>query len=258
MIMTQAEIRLALGLTASITDVQRALIEMILPRVDNAIADVLHYDPQQASRTEFYPKQAGASGDVESVWDSNGTSAYMRTLGGNAVLQLTHLPVRSVTNVWVDYDGRFGQRAGSFVAANLWTLGEDYWLDLESASLCMTGHLLTSRAWPNEPGTIKVEYTAGYSKDELNGRAVAGSPNASLIKHAALATAIKVFTTLVMRQKHSLIGFTPGLLSSESLGKYSYSLDGSSIQALAAMKVMVPSEALDSLEKFINMGVLVL
>jgi len=42
-------------------------------------------------------------------------------------LQVQHIPIRSISSLYVDYDGRSGARTGSFTAETLKTQGTDYW-----------------------------------------------------------------------------------------------------------------------------------
>lgn len=262
MILLAAEARIVLGMAGDITAVDRALIEFLLPQVQEAVATHLRYDPEYRERTrEYYPRVegAGATGYVE---DSNGIEAFLRPLGGTGILQLAALPVRKVTDVRVDHDGRFGQRDGSFGDDSVWTAGDDYYLDSdqdvllpnseELGQFSRTGHLVTSRSWPAQPGTVRVSYFAGYSQDELNGRAASGI-SAAGIKKAALLIFQKSFSAAKLRQKNSRVGFKAGVVS-ESMGSYSYSLDSATVAELVGMKIEVPPEAADALEKYVHWG----
>jgi hypothetical protein len=259
MLVTSAECRVWLGLD-SITELDRALLEMLIPMACGAVRQHLMYDPESGERIEFYPRAENTGLTVEAediTWDSNGTKAFLSIAGRNNVLQLEHLPVRSISEVKVDYNGGFGQESDTFGADTIWTAGTDYFLDITRSGLSMTGHLMSYRGWPLEPGTVKVTYTSGYSSDELAGRATTRI-DASPIKNAALLTVAKAFKTAKVQGKQGWGGFAAGPLNSESLGDYSYSTDGNSVKAVTGMMVSLPSEAVHLLQPFRHYGQLML
>jgi hypothetical protein len=265
MILTAAECRIALGLTGTISDLDRGLIEMLLPLVNGAIInDPTHglmYDPEERSaRVEFYPRlDAAVQSANDGSWDTNlaGTKAFFQPHGRNEILQLKHLPVREINEIKVDFQGGFGQIADTFGNDTAWTAGEDYYQDIDDDSnLNLTGHVFSRTGWPVGPGSIKVTYKSGYTENELRGRAT--TANASGIFHAALLTLVKAFRTIKANAKQNRVGFAAGPLASERMGDYSYSIDSSAAKAMTGMEVSVPSEAGALLASFRHYGLMVL
>lgn len=272
MILTAAEAKVYLGLTGAISDADRALIELLLPKIDAAIAKELRYDPQYRvfSDGEYYPRVQNVEADLtEGSWEVNaaGTRAHFAVHGQQELLQLSTIPVRSIEAIRVDTNGGFGQKPNTFGNDTTWTKGTDYWLDFEAAYLSKSGLVYSNTGWPTQPGSILVKYTAGYTKLELRGRADtdqtdpqterSGSGiNASDIMEAAALTLVKHFKTLKIQAKQGRAGFVAGNLSSESLGKYSYSTDASTAGSLTGMKVRLPAQAREALEQFVHWGVM--
>lgn len=271
MLLNEAELRVMLGLTSSITDDERAVLNLILPAAEARVADHLGYQPEQFLATEYYPRSDAAGGYASGAYGWDVTAAHRRAemypAGGSGTmyptLQLERLPVRQVVEVRVDYSARFGTAAGAFASDSTWVAGSDYWAEWEEPGLCRTGCLFASGAWPSEPGTVRVQYRAGYSPDELSGRATASGTaadgtittarvNASAIKRAALITAVKAIQSWDALRKKTRTGFTPGVIQSENLGDYSYSLAASS--ALAGLVTALPAEAAELLEPFVHWG----
>lgn len=166
--------------------------------LDGAIASVEKWCKRQFSRealTEFY------SGD------------------GSPYVALLRTPVVSITNIWCDPNGHFGDGADGFGANTLLTEGEHYTLADDEAGLVLlikpTGIDLDSRlygmgtltrrrvrrGWPRGDGNIKVSYTGGYEEWPAD------------LKMAAL----EVADWVAVGAGH---GGMP--LQSETLGRYSY------------------------------------
>lgn len=139
---------------------------------------------------------------------------------GTNILALRSFPVSSVVNVWLDFNGNFGQVAGAFASSTLLVVGRDYVLSTEqSGTLSRNGLLVRLNGIWSEVGRqyypgkvtgevgpalgcIKVEYTAGYSPIPLD------------IQYAV------AFLTSAMRRAIPI----GGNLESETLGDYKYVL----------------------------------
>lgn len=271
-IASEAEARASLGLMSSITDEERAMLNLLLPQAEGAVISHLGYDPVQRSATEYYPRHdpSGGIGIVGSAWDvsSNHRRAELYGVRGRAPifpsLQLQRLPVRAVTDLRIDYDARFGQQDGAFAEASRKTAGTDYWIEFDGTNYSPTGCLFANFQWPMEPGTVRVTYRAGYSPDELAGRATADAVasdgtvttarvNAGPIKRAVLMTVIAAMQKWAA-QKKTTKGFRPGVVTSEKLGDYSYTLEGTSAKMLAGLTVDLPGAAVQILEPFVHWG----
>lgn len=231
---------LELGLSSSPTDEERAVVQQAVVKAEGAVMKFLGYDPLQRSRTEYYPMQDVDPANASVVWEASDTEAYMRRLAGASTsqLQLRHIPVRSsvAADVRVEYDGRFGTKAGSFAASTAKVEGTDWWtqydmLDSAGFKVCNDGILRSIGRWPTEPGSVRVVYTAGYSNAELEGQdlLVDASPIMDAIVEESLRRAKKV---LVLWKKNSRTGHNAGTITSETLGEYSYSLSTGAMDKL--------------------------
>jgi len=238
------------------------VINTAIKRAEGAIKRFLRYDPVRSSKTEFYP-QTDVVQDGHYVWEVNDSVAYQRSLtqGRSDRLLLKRIPVRSITELRVDYDGRFGTQSGSFGADSLKTEGEDYWanfdgVDSDGNGFCSDGMVRSVGMWPTTPGSVKITYTAGYSADELHGQD--SVLDASPIAEAALIETVRrVRRMFGVNAKNSQLGFVPGTIESEKLGDYSYKLGSGGSSAAGSLKAgasEVTSESMALLEQFVHWG----
>jgi hypothetical protein len=269
MILTAAEARVSLGLFSSISDLDRALLETLMPKVDAAIIEHLQYDPQYFADTdgEYYPRNWQREAASEGLWEVTATRAVYAGRGRNDTIQAQRIPIRSIEEVRIDFTGGFGQRPNTFGDDKIRLAGIDYWHDLLSPYFNATGHIFAFAGWPVQPGSVLIKYTAGYTKRELSGQAIrtendpetsrAGSGfNASGIKEAAELTLVKAFRQRKLLGKQATGGFTAGPITSERLGDYSYSVSEAIARDLASMKVSLPAEAKEKLEPFRHYGII--
>jgi len=251
-----SEVLLQLGLSSTITEEERAIAYTSLKMAEGAVKRFLRYDPMQQSRTEFYPMQ-GSIGGGDGIWEVNDNSAYMRARsGGSDQLQLTHIPIRSITTLHIDYDGRFGQKSGAFADSTLKTSGVDYWMngdgiDGENDLFCRDGILHSPGLWPTQPGSIKIVYVAGYTESEFRGtqQILDATPILETIIQETVRRMKKAMVT--MKQTGSGWG---SIKISESLGDYSYSVDGSSLNKYFGGQWDLLGESKERLNEFVNWG----
>lgn len=253
-----SDLLLELGLDDSATDNERALAGLCLTKAEGAVRRYLKYDPVQAERTEYYPNTDFTLQGRATVWETEGDEAFVRRLSDSAVdeLQLRHIPIRSISSLKIDYDGRSGTRSGSFDDATEKTEGIDYWpnydmVDSASNEVCGDGIIRSEGRWPNVPGSVKIVYTAGYTQAELRGQD--DVIDASPIWDAVIDEAARRFIKAKQRSKRKLAGFS-GPMSSESLGDYSYSIDTKILDKLAGSSTDILPETAHKLEDFINYG----
>ena len=110
-------------------------------------------------------------------------------------LQLPEWPVRSITSINVDRDGRFGQLSGGFPSSSALTAAEDFYEPLDATGLNRRGEVIrVNSEWYADPGSIKVIYTAGWSAAELAGNVTDPTLDASDIKLAVLKTISEIFS----------------------------------------------------------------
>lgn len=266
-----------LGLASPTADEAEIVSSSIL-FAERAVRRYLHYDPVQRTRTEFYPQLDLNRGGRLGVWEASSTTAYLRDVSGNYSdeLQLRHLPIRSIASIYVDYDGRFGKRSGSFSSETLKTEGTDYWArydgqDDDSNLICRDGIVLTQGTWPSSPGSIKITYTAGYTANDFTG--VSLRVNAVPIYEAVVFEAARKAKQVFLLSKNSGssgsgsgsgTGWTAGTIQSEKLGDYSYTLSSSSggsssgggagSGGLYDGAVDLSSESMERLADYVNLG----
>ena len=255
-----SEVLLELGLVSA-TDAQRALALAALQKAEAAVRRHLKYDPVLASRTEYYPQGVMAAGGGESVWEADDNNAYLSSRAGSAgnELQLRHIPVRSTpaVDLRIDYDGRSGTREGAFAAGTQKTEGSDFWpnydaLDSDGNKVCSDGLIRSQGLWPAEPGSVKIVYTAGYTAAELRGQE--SVIDASPILAAVIDEAARRFKKATVTGNRTGTGFLPGVVTSERLGDYSYSIDGSLAAKLVGSSWALMGEARELLADFVNLG----
>lgn len=267
-IVDPSEAWLELGLSASITEEERAAVDQCIVKAEGAVKRHLRYDPVSRRRTEYYPGHDLSLGRVASIYEVSSTQAYIRqeSSGQTSELQLRHIPIRATPamEVRVDYDGRSGTRAGAFAAETIQTEGEDFWanydqFDGRDVRICSDGLLRSQGAWPLTAGTVRVAYTAGYTNIELHGQDepdVAGNNilDASPIWAAILEETKRRFEQIMVRKKSSAGGWAAGPKTSESLGDYSYTIDSSSAKALYGGTVELTNDSKMLLQPFVHMG----
>lgn len=269
MIVSQDDIRLLLGLSSSITDDEQAVLTLVHPLAEGAVKDYLKYDPEQKVHTEYLPRHDRSGGpgyeEVQNEVRISGNMAYWTTGVGPTTLQLTHIPLRAVTSVYVDTGAMHGDETGSFAESTKWTPGDDYWMDWDEVAVARSGQLKAYGSWPDEPGTVKVTYRAGYSPAEFLGTATTTSTaadgtvttagvSATGIVLAVHSTAMVAFSRFMSMRKKAGAGWTSAPLQSENLGDYSYTVDTSGLSA-AGVAVALPDDAKQYLAPYLHYGV---
>lgn len=264
-ILDPSQVWLELGLSGTITEEERAVVEQCIVKAEGVVKWFLRYDPVLRRRTEYYPASDGIFDQAESIWEVSATQTYLRQeiSGQSSELQLRHIPVRSspAMEVRIDYDGRSGTRTGSFAAETVKTEGEDFWvnydmIDSDGLKICQDGLLRSMGLWPSAAGTVRVEYTAGYTNAELHGEHADDVDvvlDASPIWAAVLEETKRRVEQIMVRKKKTM-GWMAGPFSSESLGDYSYSIDTSLAKTLYGNVSALSDEAMMLLQPFVNMG----
>jgi hypothetical protein len=263
-IATEGQLRVGLGVAEDdLTAQQRALLTMLHPMVEQEVRSYLGYDPVYSKHREYYPVQEEPAGEPGSVDDSlylpevELISGQARSfVVGNTspkIISLRHIPVRSITTVKYDPNGRFGQGSNAFNNSDTTTLtaGTDFWIENEEAGLSRSGILEHSTGWPTERGSIEVEYWGGFQRDELQGWGQA--PAADLV-HAVVLAVAKNWRMIQQSWKNPLTGaIAPGPVTSERLQDYAVSYDAASAAMLSG-KVALPQEVMAKLEPYRHFG----
>lgn len=270
MIVTLSEIQLFANIPNPTLE-ERAVLQAIHGHSEAAVKNFLGYDPAQDVHTEYFPRYrhvggTGTGGPYHWEVKDGGNATLVRKASAIKTLQLHHIPVRAITNVWLDWTAKHGSDSNAFQDADLLTEGTDFWMEQEQDDVCMSGCLYHSNSWPIDEGTVKVTYRAGYSHDEFNGQAlesaVGGDGNittkgldAGGIKHAVILTALKAIHTWQGFRRNADGQFIPGGFVSERLQDYSYRLPNSTAGQAAGMVVHLPAEAREALEGYRHYGV---
>jgi len=153
---TLADLKTRLGLSGTGED---DLLNLLIVQADSFFEGQTNRSIESNSYTEYY----------------NGN--------GRDFLYLDNRPVTSITNLYVDQEGYYGQAAGAFAAATEWTAGDDFALVRSDESEKNRGLVRALKhrefyshqggIWPAGKGNIKVVYDAGYTvvPDDLQGAA---------------------------------------------------------------------------------------
>ena len=183
---TLSRLKLALGKDVSNANEDDRLLTL-LDAAESTVARYLNRNLVQATYTEYF----------------SGT--------GRPSLVLSHRPVVSVTGVYIDPVGYYGQAANGFAASTMLTQGQDYALVNPNAGERNPGILQMLSAlwdgtglsnWPQGQGNVKVVYVAGYTQVPAD---------------VSQAVAMIVGQMLAQAER--------GLpMQSETLGEYSYTL----------------------------------
>lgn len=255
MLTTRGEILVALGKSASITDADLSLLDMIHPLAESALQTWMSQNlirPATAV-SEYYPiGQPMADQGLLDNLERSPSSERAVFYGGrpNAqrteILQLKHTPVITTgLVVKEDPSGFAGQADGSFGSGTTLELGVDYWLDIDDATngVSRSGILYREGGWPTEPRSIKVTYFGGWTVAQL------ASGIAGAIRLAAIKTVVANYKYFEL-----LHGKTVGPISSRSIGKYSESRDVQIAAAVSGFICSVPPTAQQDLQPFRNYG----
>lgn len=241
-----------------------SVLAAIQPAIDAAVSRFLRYDPEQSTRTEFYPRRGHPFAGVgeRGQWESDGTRAFWISRYGNTrmsdVIQLRHLAVRGAPTVYEERGALAGQKSGSFASDTQLTSGDQFWLDAsendgDGTLLSRSGQLIRrGSSWPDELGSIKVTYTAGYSSDEFAGTA-SSNVDASDIAVACKLLMQKMYMTIKSTGSSST-GVVAGVKLSERMGDYGYSTEGNTARQLAGMSSNIIGEIAELLQPYVNYG----
>lgn len=237
---------LKVGSTDNTTSAQAAVLTILHSAAERAIKDYLQQDIEQATYTELLPNKDHFRGeqDLSNFYKQGNLAVRYPISGQNKILQLKHLPVvEDSLQVWEDPGAYASQASGAFSAATLLAKGTDYYLDLDDTGLSRSGQLIRVGNWSAERRTIKVTYKGGWTSAQIGSGGIAEG-----IRLAAILTVAKAFRQQEIIAKRD----KAGPVISESIGKYSYTLDRASVAQMAGMLVTLPAEAILLLQPFVN------
>lgn len=231
------EIMVQLGISSPSAS-QEALASSMIVAVEAQLAQILRYDPVLRTRTEYYTRSDFLRGAGAGSWDLSGNYAIFTrdSIGYEGDLQLKHLPIRSITQLRFNSDGRNGTR--DFTSEHDKTEGTDFWanydmLDDAGDRICHDGIVRSYGLWSSNPGSIEITYRAGYSASEFAG---GGIIDASLLRQAVILEAARWTKSALLTAQVIATGgtgttttttYTAGFIQSERLGDYSYTMSNS-------------------------------
>ena len=154
----------------------------------------------------------------------------------------------------VDYDGRAGTRPKSFPIAGVRPYSYGYWPQFESFDskgfkVCSDGIIRALGLWPTTPQTVMTTYVAGYTYDEFHGKG--GALDASPIWDVAIEESVRR-SRRVMVELAGKLGVMAGIMQSETIGEYTYSMSSDAIKRLYS-GALTP-ESIQKLARFMNWG----
>jgi len=202
------------------TEAETNLLALIQPMAESAVKGYLRSDIGYAQHVEYLPNYGRLRSENTALNDIDfrpNVAIYSLSNAGSATLALSHTPVW-LTDIEVSEDtgANAGQSAAPF-AENL-TLGVDYWLDIDTEydgeKFSTTGILTRFGIWPTEPRSVRVTYYGGVNAEKL--AAMSGD-----LKLATMQTIAAHF----WQATANISNKGKGTYSSESIGKYSYSLN---------------------------------
>ena len=261
-----SEVLLVLGLSESVTEEERAIVQASIVSASGAVQRHLKYDPVQKVHTEFYPSMDFSLRSRNAVWEVDNNQAFQRRIAEAASdeLQVQHIPVRETDEdgnnpieVRIDFDARSGTKTNAFANETIKVQGTDYWpnydtVDSNSISVCRDGIIRSFGRWPSVAGSVKIVYVAGYTRTELHGQD--SVIDASPIMDSVVDEAVRRVQKAYSRRKKSGVGFT-GPFESERLGDYSYKLNTKTMETLIGGNWDLLPETIMKLNDFIHYGV---
>lgn len=249
MLITKSEVIEALGQTGTITAANDRLLSLVHPLAESVLKVWLEQNFEYQQRVELYPIGQESTPDVDLAVAQFQVSGERVVISGgpsgSTVLHLKHLPVWAASlEIREDVGAYAGQATSAFGTDTTLTAGEDYYLDIDDFTnqLSSSGIVHRIGAWPTEPRSIKVTYYGGFKSGQFT------TEKAGVIRYAALLTVLKAYRQMKALQKHD------GPVTSETIGKYSWSTSAEIAAAMSVGGFTVPPEATRALSKLRNFG----
>lgn len=224
----------------SATDQEVGFLNSLVPAIEQSVKDLTGTAIEQSTYTHYLPmidSGGGFASEFGTWWEKRGGLAVevaaVSVAAGNRLI-LPEVPVTIISAVYEDVDAYGGQQAGDFPSASELTAGTDYWVWQFESGMCRSGILVRRGGpWPSRPGTVKVQYTAGWTAAQLT---------------TGIASPIKLAVLIAVRRAFASWGAGGGALKSERIGDYAatYAVD----QAASRL----PKESRKLLTPYIHVG----
>jgi|GEM_PF-6634034 len=229
-IITMGEVLSRIGKGTTATDAEIGQLQLVKVGAEAAIRRFLRINVTQDTYTRYYPK-------------GNPYDRRRATLGSQLVLE--EMPLRSITSIYEDDGGYFGQVAGSYASTTQLTEGSDYYWQREESDFSRAA-IITRRntEWPADPGSIKVTFVAGWTEAELHGNVSSPIYDASEIRDGLMRTIAEHWND--MKQAQSGQGGSGGAIKAERLADYSVEYD----TAVAGQGIQIPKDVKIALRKY--------
>lgn len=227
--------------------------DLVCPAADQAVKLFCGVTLEQQSWTHYLPHQDyfyTQNGDFVDVVN-NRVALY--GFSDTRDLFLPETPVRSIGSIYADLSALAGQGPSDFGPSTLLVQGTDFYLDRDSDDISMSGIVKRwINVWPARQRSVKVTYTAGYTASEFTGDTpVSFRPSPTMIRHAAIITAVQHINTALSFSPGQGIGGQGGIVS-ERLGDAQFSYSDAAAR-LMSMQVEIPPMAQRMLQPFVRM-----
>lgn len=237
------------------SDSEKAFLTRTITAVESVISKYYVDLSGAATRTEYLPISHGDNGsdyDLVDVDFAQGRMSDRPSGTGTNALILSSTPVLSAgLEVREDISANGGQASGAFPDSTLLTKGEDYYLEIDEPASGRSRCGILRRVgalWPNISRSVKVTY-------------VCGSLAISASDSALITNAICMSVASQFRFWKSTFNVSKGgaPVSSESIGKYSYSVGsgnraGSMGNEFGGFGPLLPDEIAASIAHLYNWG----
>ena len=173
------EVIALLGIGGTITESQRAVLQMLKDDVEGDTREYVNHGISQPTSDyiEYHPLEDRRPGLGPPLVEFSGNTVHLQPAvhRGN-LIGLRNGMVRSIAEIREDYDGRWEQESDDFPLSTVLTEGDDFALRADSKNangvfLSMAGLVeRLSGDWPARAGTVRVTYMAGLTVAELDTR----------------------------------------------------------------------------------------
>lgn len=226
-----------LGKGSTLTDSEMGMLNAVKRWAEREVRSYIGCNITQASYTHFLPK-ADAYGQLSRYTPST-------------VLRLPEWPLRSISSLKEDVNGYFGQGSSAFPSTSALSSGTDYYINRDISGFNMFAHVVRrAGAWSTVPGSIRVNYVAGWTADELNGNVSDLDTDASDITMATLYAVAYRYNTILSMQPTQGAGGGSGPIIRERIDDYEAQFESAEAETTIDKHVSLPTNARQLLSRY--------